>query len=109
MLTFNIHKGFTALIAASSCPKLERREAERSVGADMVFLQKSNGTPRTPSAALQRLAEKCPQYEFLADSNLAAVCLWTQCVYPMGDHGNVSAVEFQIIRYDNSRHFAKRP
>ena len=42
VLTVNIHKGFTALNRRFILPEL--REAVRSVGADMVFLQEIHGT-----------------------------------------------------------------
>ena len=42
VLTVNTHKGFTALNRRFILPQL--REAVRSVGADMVFLQEIHGT-----------------------------------------------------------------
>jgi endonuclease/exonuclease/phosphatase family metal-dependent hydrolase len=51
VLTVNIHKGFTALNRRFILPEL--REAVRSVGADMVFLQEIHGTHERHPPALQ--------------------------------------------------------
>ena len=98
VLTVNIHKGFTALNRRFILPEL--REAVRSVGADMVFLQEIHGThERHP----QRYSDwpKMPQYEFLADSIWPQFAYGRNAVYPHGDHGNALLSKFQIIRYDN--------
>ena len=65
VLTVNIHKGFTALNRRFILPEL--REAVRSIGADMVFLQEIHGTHEQHP---QRYSNwpNMPQYEFLADS-----------------------------------------
>ncbi|QXQ18243.1 endonuclease/exonuclease/phosphatase family protein [Pseudomonas tolaasii] len=98
VLTVNIHKGFTALNRRFILPEL--REAVRSVGADMVFLQEIHGThERHP----QRYSEwpDMPQYEFLADSIWPQYAYGRNAVYPHGDHGNALLSKFQIVRYDN--------
>mgnify|MGYP002260303143 CR=1 FL=1 len=98
VLTVNIHKGFTALNRRFILPEL--REAVRSVGADMVFLQEIHGThERHP----QRFSDwpNMPQYEFLADSIWPQFAYGRNAVYPDGDHGNALLSKFQIIRYDN--------
>lgn len=98
VLTVNIHKGFTALNRRFILPEL--REAVRSVGADMVFLQEIHGThERHP----QRFSDwpNMPQYEFLADSIWPQFAYGRNAVYPHGDHGNALLSKFQIVRYDN--------
>ena len=98
VLTVNIHKGFTALNRRFILPEL--REAVRSVGADMVFLQEIHGThERHP----QRYSDwpKMPQYEFLADSIWPQYAYGRNAVYPDGDHGNALLSKFQIVRHDN--------
>lgn len=98
VLTVNIHKGFTALNRRFILPEL--REAVRSVGADMVFLQEIHGThERHP----QRYSDwpNMPQYEFLADSIWPQFAYGRNAVYPHGDHGNALLSKFQIVRYDN--------
>ena len=98
VLTVNIHKGFTALNRRFILPEL--REAVRSVGADMVFLQEIHGThERHP----QRYSDwpNMPQYEFLADSIWPQFAYGRNAVYPHGDHGNALLSKFQIVSYDN--------
>ena len=98
VLTVNIHKGFTALNRRFILPEL--REAVRSVGADMVFLQEIHGTHEQHP---QRYSDwpKMPQYEFLADSIWPQFAYGRNAVYPHGDHGNALLSKFQIIRHDN--------
>ena len=98
VLTVNIHKGFTALNRRFILPEL--REAVRSVGADMVFLQEIHGTHEHHP---KRFTDwpNMPQYEFLADSIWPQFAYGRNAVYPHGDHGNALLSKFQIIRYDN--------
>lgn len=98
VLTVNIHKGFTALNRRFILPEL--REAVRSVGADMVFLQEIHGTHEHHP---KRFSDwpNMPQYEFLADSIWPQFAYGRNAVYPHGDHGNALLSKFQIIRYDN--------
>lgn len=98
VLTVNIHKGFTALNRRFILPEL--REAVRSVGADIVFLQEIHGNhERHP----QRYTDwpNMPQYEFLADSIWPQFAYGRNAVYPHGDHGNALLSKFQIVSYDN--------
>ena len=98
VLTVNIHKGFTALNRRFILPEL--REAVRSVGADIVFLQEIHGThERHP----KRYSDwpKMPQYEFLADSIWPQFAYGRNAVYPHGDHGNALLSKFEIVSYDN--------
>jgi endonuclease/exonuclease/phosphatase family metal-dependent hydrolase len=98
VLTVNIHKGFTALNRRFILPEL--REAVRSVGADMVFLQEIHGTHEQHP---QRYSDwpNMPQYEFLADSIWPQFAYGRNAVYPHGDHGNALLSKFQIVRYEN--------
>ena len=98
VLTVNIHKGFTALNRRFILPEL--REAVRSVGADIVFLQEIQGAhERHP----QRYNDwpNMPQYEFLAVSIWPQFAYGRNAVYPHGDHGNALLSKFQIVSYDN--------
>ena len=98
VLTVNIHKGFTALNRRFILPEL--REAVRSVGADMVFLQEIHGTHEQHP---QRYSDwpNMPQYEFLADSIWPQFAYGRNAVYPHGDHGNALLSKFQIVHYEN--------
>ena len=98
ILTVNTHKGFTALNRRFILPEL--REAVRSVGADLVFLQEVHGTHEQHP---QRYSNwpSMPQYEFLADSIWPQFAYGRNAVYPEGDHGNALLSKFPIIRHDN--------
>jgi endonuclease/exonuclease/phosphatase family metal-dependent hydrolase len=98
VLTVNIHKGFTALNRRFILPEL--REAARSVGADMVFLQEIHGTHERHPLRYSDWPNM-PQYEFLADSIWPQYAYGRNAVYPDGDHGNALLSKFQIVRYDN--------
>ena len=98
VLTVNIHKGFTALNRRFILPEL--REAVRSVGADMVFLQEIHGTHERHPQRYSNWPDM-PQYEFLADSIWPQFAYGRNAVYPHGDHGNALLSKFQIVRYDN--------
>lgn len=98
VLTINTHKGFTALNRRFILPEL--REAVRSTGADLVFLQEVLGSH-------DRHAERHPnwpavsQYEFLADSMWSDFAYGRNAVYPDGDHGNALLSRFPIAQYRN--------
>ena len=98
VLTVHIHKGFTALNRRFILPEL--REAARSVGADMVFLQEIHGTHERHPLRYSDWPNM-PQYEFLADSIWPQYAYGRNAVYPDGDHGNALLSKFQIVRYDN--------
>ena len=98
VLTVNIHKGFSALNRRFILPEL--REAARSVGADMVFLQEIHGTHERHPLRYSDWPNM-PQYEFLADSIWPQYAYGRNAVYPDGDHGNALLSKFQIVRYDN--------
>ncbi|MFS2160752.1 endonuclease/exonuclease/phosphatase family protein [Pseudomonas sp. Pseusp122] len=98
VLTINVHKGFTALNRRFILPEL--REAVRTVGADLVFLQEVHGSH-------QHHAQRHPewptmsQYEFLADSMWPQFAYGRNAVYPHGDHGNALLSKFPILAFNN--------
>ncbi|MEK1904515.1 MAG: endonuclease/exonuclease/phosphatase family protein [Pseudomonas sp.] len=98
ILTVNTHKGFTALNRRFILPEL--RDAVRTTGADLVFLQEVLGSH-------QRHAQRystwpaTPHYEFLADSMWPQFAYGRNAVYPDGDHGNALLSKFPIIRHEN--------
>ncbi|MFC3607327.1 endonuclease/exonuclease/phosphatase family protein [Stutzerimonas tarimensis] len=98
VLTVNTHKGFTALNRRFILPEL--REAVRSVGADVVFLQEVLGTHEKHAL---RFADwpNVSQYEFLADSIWTDFAYGRNAVYPDGDHGNALLSKFPISQYEN--------
>ena len=85
VLTVNTHKGFNPFNRRFILPEL--REAVRSVGADLVFLQEVLGShSRTPRAC--HPTPPAPQYEYLADSMWPQFAYGRNAVYPEGHHGN---------------------
>ncbi|MBE0592943.1 MAG: EEP domain-containing protein, partial [Gemmatimonadales bacterium] len=97
VMTVNTHKGFTLFNRRFMLHDF--RQAVRSVGADVVFLQEVLGAhvghaghPREPAA---------PHYEFLADSIWPEFAYGRNAVYPAVHHGNAVLSKFPILRYAN--------
>ena len=89
VLTVNIHKGYDVFNTKSVLHGL--REAVRTVGSDVVFLQEVNGGTGTSAA----------QYEFLADQ------LWPHHAYGRNavaegmDHGNAVLSRYPVLHNEN--------
>lgn len=99
VLTLNTHKGFTTFNRRFMLHEL--RDAIRSVGADVVFLQEVLGddaSARRPRPNLPRV----PQYEFLADSLWPHYSYGRNAAYPEGHHGNAVLSKFPILSYSNT-------
>ncbi len=98
VLTVNIHKGFTFFNRKFMLHDL--REAVRTVGADVVFLQEVTGT----HAWNERWVEDyplTPHYEFLAESIWPQFAYGRNAVYTEGHHGNAVLSKFPIVSSDN--------
>lgn len=98
VLTLNAHKGLSALNRRFVLPEL--RNAIRSVGADIVFLQEVIGVHQGHATRFPDWPDN-PQYEFLADSIWPQYAYGRNAIYPHGDHGNALLSKFPIERYDN--------
>ncbi|MES2509169.1 MAG: endonuclease/exonuclease/phosphatase family protein [Pseudomonadota bacterium] len=98
VLTVNIHKGFTFFNRKFILPEL--REAVRSVGADVVFLQEVTGSHTTHQDRFDNYPDT-PHYEFLADSIWPQFAYGRNAVYTHGDHGNAIMSKFPIVRFEN--------
>lgn len=98
VLTVNIHKGFTFFNRKFMLHEL--REAVRSVGADVVFLQEVTGSHARHE---RRVADypTNPHYEFLADSIWPQFAYGRNAVYPGGHHGNAVLSKFHIVSFEN--------
>ncbi len=98
VLTVNTHKGFSSFNRRFILHEL--REAVRTVGADVVFLQEVQGSHRTHG---ERHAEypQAPHYEFLADQIWSDFAYGRNAVYPLGDHGNAVLSKFPILSHVN--------
>lgn len=98
VLTVNIHKGFTFFNRKFILPEL--REAVRSVGADVVFLQEVTGSHAKHPGKFDNYPA-APHYEFLADSIWPQYAYGRNAVYTNGDHGNAIMSKFPIVRFEN--------
>lgn len=98
LLTLNIHKGFSTFNRRFVLHEL--REAVRSVGADIVFLQEVIGDHAVHASRHSKWPPK-PQYEFLADQIWKDFAYGRNAVYTEGHHGNAVLSKFPILRFDN--------
>lgn len=98
LLTLNIHKGFSTFNRRFVLHEL--REAVRSVGADIVFLQEVIGT-HAIHPTRHRQWPAIPQYEFLADEIWKDFAYGRNAVYSEGHHGNAVLSKFPILRHQN--------
>ncbi|WP_322363673.1 endonuclease/exonuclease/phosphatase family protein [Pseudomonas sp. Teo4] len=98
VLTLNVHKGFTLFNRRFILPEL--REAVRSTGADLVFLQEVHGSHQWHAKHHPAWPQQ-PQYEFLADSMWPQFAYGRNAVYPHGDHGNALLSKFPIGAWNN--------
>ncbi|MFC5521918.1 endonuclease/exonuclease/phosphatase family protein [Polaromonas jejuensis] len=98
VLTVNIHKGFTFFNRKFILPEL--REAVRSVGADVVFLQEVTGDNAKHQDKYDNYPE-APHYEFLADEIWPQFAYGRNAVYTNGHHGNAVLSKFPIVRFEN--------
>ncbi len=98
VLTVNIHKGFTFFNRKFILPEL--REAVRSVGADVVFLQEVTGNHVKHADKFHNYPDT-PHYEFLADTIWPQFAYGRNAVYTNGHHGNAVLSKFPIVRFEN--------
>jgi len=98
ILTVNTHKGFSPLNRRFVLPEL--REAVRTLGADVVFLQEVLGMHRRHGQRYDNWSD-IPQYEFLADSMWPVFAYGRNAVYPDGEHGNALLSKFPIVSHEN--------
>ena len=98
VLTVNIHKGFTFFNRKFILSEL--RDAVRSVGADVVFLQEVTGSHLKHGKKFDNYTDE-PHYEFLADAIWPQFAYGRNAVYTHGHHGNALLSKFPIIRSEN--------
>ncbi|UUX97499.1 endonuclease/exonuclease/phosphatase family protein [Aquabacterium sp. J223] len=98
VLTVNTHKGFGAFNRRFVLHEL--REAVRSVGADLVFLQEVMGSHELHRARIGGWPAT-PHYEFMADEIWSSHAYGRNAVYPHGHHGNAVLSKFPIARHVN--------
>lgn len=98
ILTLNLHKGFTFMNRRFVLHEL--REAVRSVGADLVFLQEVIGLHEDHASRYEHWPA-APQYEFLADTLWSSYAYGRNAVYPAGHHGNALLSKYPILSHRN--------
>lgn len=98
VMTVNIHKGFTFFNRRFILHDL--REAVRSVGADVVFLQEVLGAHQHSHPRYGKVPEE-PHYEYLADSIWPQYAYGRNMVHPKGHHGNAVMSKFPIVHHQN--------
>lgn len=98
VLTVNTHKGFTFFNRRFILPEL--REAIRTVGADIVFLQEVLGVHQGHAGRHHNWPDE-PQYEFLADTVWPQFAYGQNAVYPDGHHGNALLSKYPITHHEN--------
>jgi endonuclease/exonuclease/phosphatase family metal-dependent hydrolase len=94
ILTVNIHKGFSWGNRRIIIHRL--REAIRSTGADIVFLQEVVGENILHAENNKNWPDQT-QYEFLADAEWKYFAYGKNAVYPHGHHGNAILSKFPIL------------
>lgn len=98
ILTINTHKGFAAFNRRFMLPEL--RDAVRTVGADIVFLQEVLGEHEAHSLRVDNWPATS-HYEFLADTMWSEYAYGRNAVYPEGHHGNAILSRYPIVHFEN--------
>jgi endonuclease/exonuclease/phosphatase family metal-dependent hydrolase len=98
ILTLNCHMGFDLLNRRFVLHQL--RDAIRTAGADVVFLQEVMGE-HALHAKRHSTWPDAPQYEFLADSIWSHAAYGRNAVYPHGHHGNALLSKYVIGAHVN--------
>ena len=97
VLTVNVHKGYTALRRRFMLHEL--REAVRTVGSDLVFLQEVSGAPQPDKPAHNGVA--VAHYEYLAEQIWCEHAYGRNAVIGGRDHGNALLSRFPIVGFTN--------
>jgi endonuclease/exonuclease/phosphatase family metal-dependent hydrolase len=102
VLTVNVHKGYTMLRRRFMLHEL--REAVRTVGSDLVFLQEVSGAAPAEAPAHNGSARNdaaMAQYEYLAEQIWCEHAYGRNAVIAGRDHGNALLSRFPILGYTN--------
>lgn len=98
ILSYNIHKGFTAGRIAFKLSAI--REAIRDVHPDLVFLQEVLGEHRELQSRIKTWPEEA-QFEFMADQFWPHFAYGKNAVYDAGHHGNAILSKFPFEEWNN--------
>jgi endonuclease/exonuclease/phosphatase family metal-dependent hydrolase len=98
ILSYNIHKGFTAGRFAFKLAAI--REAVRELHPDLVLLQEVQGEHRDLQNRIAAWPEAA-QFEFMADQFWPHFAYGKNAVYDAGHHGNAILSKFPFAAWDN--------
>lgn len=95
ILSYNIHKGFSATNLKFTLNEMKR--AIQSVNIDLVFLQEIRGYHDKHIKEILTTS----QIDFLADQKWPYMAYGRNAVYPTGDHGNAILSKYPILLSKN--------
>lgn len=98
VLTYNIHKGFSASNWYFILHGI--KDALREVNADVLFLQEIQGEHNRHSVKLDNWPDNS-QFEFLADEIWQHHAYGKNAIYNKGHHGNAILSKYNFIHWDN--------
>lgn len=96
VISYNIHKGFSL---TQKFVLAEIREAIRTTGADVVFLQEVQGENQKHLKKISGWSDR--QFEYLADSVWQHFAYGKNAIYGHGHHGNAILSKFPIQTWEN--------
>ena len=99
VVSYNIHKGFSARNRKYILPVIKERIQE--VNADLVFLQEIIGSNSIHSKRIPEWPQET-QFEFLADQAWPYHAYGKNAIYQAGHHGNAFLSKFPIIEWNNT-------
>lgn len=98
ILTYNIHKGFSAGNFRFVLHQI--REAIETSDVDMVFLQEIQGEHKAKNRRVSDWPTQS-QFEFLADKMWPHYAYGKNAVYYSGHHGNAVLSKYPIVQWEN--------
>lgn len=98
ILTYNIHKGFTAGNIKFVLHRI--REALEKTDVDLVFLQEIQGEHTRREERIANWPQK-PQFEFLAENLWPHYVYGKNAMYRLGHHGNAILSKYPFVRWEN--------
>lgn len=98
LLSYNIHKGFSALFGRFVLDKM--RLAIHDIHADLVFLQEVQGQHFLHEERIEGWPEQS-QFEYLADTLWTHYAYGKNAIYQEGHHGNAILSKYPFMAYEN--------
>ncbi|MGH9879723.1 MAG: endonuclease/exonuclease/phosphatase family protein, partial [Nitrososphaerales archaeon] len=98
VLTYNIHKGFTAGNTRFVLHQI--RDALEMADVDLIFLQEIQGNHSERKFRIRGWPD-APQFEFLASRLWPHYAYGKNAIYDEGDHGNAILSKYPFISWEN--------